>query len=212
MTQARSSPATVRDDLLAAALGLIVEHGDLSFSLRQLADAANTSTMSIYTQFGNREGLYRALAAEAFELFAAGLRTTLDGLDDADAHSALTEMAQAYRRFALDYPSAFDLIFGGIVSFDAVEALVTDFDGLPAPSENGYEVYGMFAAVFTNGVNAGLVRADVPLRLVMDGYWAQLHGLVALERLGYVRSPQDAEERFAFGIDAILAGLGPPRT
>ncbi|MEM7342296.1 MAG: WHG domain-containing protein [Actinomycetota bacterium] len=209
MSQDPAPSATVRDDLLAAALALIVEHGDLAFSLRQLAEAADTSTMSIYTQFGNREGLYRALAGEAFELFAAGL-AEVDVADNTDAPSALRAMAAAYRRFATEYPSAFDLIFGGVVSFDAVEPLVDEFEGRPAPSATGYEVYGMFASVFSNGVTAGSIRSDVPLRLVMDSYWAQMHGLVALERLGYVRSAADAGERFAFGIDTIIAGLAPP--
>lgn len=197
----------VREDLLGAAMKLVVESRDLSFSLRQLAEAAGTSTMSIYTHFGNREGLNRALSARAFGLFADELKRATAEIDPEDVVPLLRRMAQAYRKFAQDHPSGFDLLFGDINSFDTVPPLANQYEGLPSPSENGYLVYGLYYSAFETGVAQGVFRSDAPVRLVMDSFWAQLHGLVALERLGYVRSAEEAEDRFAYGIDAILRGL-----
>jgi AcrR family transcriptional regulator len=197
----------VREALLSAAMKLAAESRDLSFSLRQLAEAADTSTMSIYTQFGNREGLNRALSARAFGLFADELKRATADIDRKDVVPLLQRMAQAYRKFAQDHPSGFDLLFGDINSFDTVPPLSNQYEGLPSPSENGYVVYGLYYSAFETGVAQGVFRNDAPVRLVMDSFWAQLHGLVALERLGYVRSPQEAEDRFAYGIEAILRGL-----
>ena len=110
----------VREALLSAAMKLAAESRDLSFSLRQLAEAADTSTMSIYTQFGNREGLNRALSARAFGLFADELKRATADIDRKDVVPLLQRMAQAYRKFAQDHPSGFDLLFGDINSFDTV--------------------------------------------------------------------------------------------
>lgn len=197
----------VREDLLAAAMKLAVERRDLSFSLRQLAEEAGTSTMSIYTHFGNREGLQRALSSRAFGLFADELKRATKGMDAGDVLPLLRRMAHAYRIFAKDHPSGFDLLFGDINRFETTPPLLDQYEGLPSPSENGYIVYGLYYSAFETGVAKGVFRGDAPVRLVMDSFWAQLHGLVALERLGYVRSAEEAEERFALGIDAILAGL-----
>ncbi len=186
---------------------IVVEQRDLSFSLRQLADAAQTSTMSIYTHFGNREGLQRALSARAFDLFAEKLQLERQLAQKHNTQDLLRHMAIAYRKFAQAHPTAFDLLFGDIGSFDTVPPLSNDYEGLPSPSENGYVVYGMYAAAIEEGVRQGIFDDSAPSRLLMDTFWAQLHGLVALERLGYVRSPEDADERFDYGIEAILKGL-----
>ncbi len=202
-----NSRPDVREDLLDAAMEIVVEQRDLSFSLRQLADAARTSTMSIYTHFGNREGLHRALSARAFDLFAETLQQERQLAQKHNPQNLLRHMAIAYRTFALAHPSAFDLLFGDIGSFETVPPLSNEYEGLPSPSENGYVVYGMYASAIDEGVRLGIFDDSTPSRLLMDTFWAQLHGLVALERLGYVRSPADADERFAYGIEAILKGL-----
>lgn len=206
----RNSATNIREDLLSAAMKLAVDKRDLSFSLRQLAEAAGTSTMSIYTHFGNREGLYRALSARAFGIFAEELKVATADIDPNDVTPLLHRMAQTYRQFAKEHPPAFDLLFGDIGGFDIVLPLADQFEGLPSPSENGYAVYGQYWKAFETGVENGLFHRDMPLRHIMDCFWAQLHGLVALERLGYIRSARDADERFLMGIDAILSGLGAP--
>lgn len=211
MSDSKEKPKdSKRDTVLMAALQLMQEQGDLSFSLRKLADAAHTSTMAIYTYFGNREGLYRALATQAFATFAADVEHAMVKVGNKDARTILLKLAGMYRGLAQTHPSTFDLIFGGKVAFDRVEPLSDRFEGLPSPSANGYDVYSIFTDIVQQGVTEGVFRSDVPVRLLMDSYWAQLHGLVVLERTGYVRSPQDADERFAFGVQAILQGLGKP--
>ncbi len=204
---ATSETRDLRLDLLDAAMRIITESRNLSFSLRQLADAAGTSTMSIYTHFGNREGLHRALSARAFDLFAEALRQATNKVAEDDLLYQLRAMAAAYRSFALDHPPAFDLLFGDIGSLGAEPALTNAHEGLPSPSESGNAVYGMYNSVFEAGEKQGLFPDDAPVQLLMDSFWAQMHGLVALERLGYIRSPDDAADRFDYGVEAILRGL-----
>lgn len=197
----------LRERLLDSATALIEKQGELSFSLRQLAQAAGTSTMSIYTHFGNREGLCRALATRAFDEFTKEVKLAIDALEQASVDVQLRHMADAYRRMAFDHPTAFDLIFGGVVSFEDVSPISEQFSGLPTPSVSGYDAYGLFLDVFERGARENLLRSDMTSIQHMDCFWAQLHGLVTLERLGYVRSEKDANDRFAFGIDVVLAGL-----
>lgn len=50
-----------RDRLLKAALGLFIDRGYASTSVREIVDAAGVTKPVLYYYFGNKEGIYRAL-------------------------------------------------------------------------------------------------------------------------------------------------------
>jgi len=77
MTVAKQK-AGVYDKVLECAKEEFLSKGFLDASLRTIAQAAETSTGSIYTRFGDKEGLFNGLAESAFAPMHALAKEILD--------------------------------------------------------------------------------------------------------------------------------------
>ena len=102
------SPSTTRETLLDAALRLLEERGPGALRIRDLAAAAEKSTMGVYTHFGSKQGLLE-------QLYLHGFRRLEDQLNsvpsDGQGRQELLEFALAYRAFALDNEALYGLMF-----------------------------------------------------------------------------------------------------
>src|SRR3954463_16050967 len=103
-----SSSSTTRETLLDAALRLLEERGPGALRIRDLAAAAEQSTMGVYTHFGSKQGLLE-------QLYLYGFRRLEDRLNSVPSHSQgrqeLLAFALAYRAFALDNDALYGLMF-----------------------------------------------------------------------------------------------------
>ena len=117
--------------LVAAAAKLLAEGGPDGVSVRRVAAEIGTSTMAVYTHFGGKPELLRAVSVEGFRHLAARL-AEVEPTDDPVADIAA--LARAYRRSALDDPHLFAAMFGRNVAEvmatddERVEALTTFID------------------------------------------------------------------------------------
>src|SRR5829696_168370 len=102
------STSTTRDTLLDAALRLLEKRGPGALRIRDLAAAAEQSTMGVYTHFGSKQGLLE-------QLYLHGFRRLEERLDrvpsDGQGAQQLLEFALAYRQFALDNEALYGLMF-----------------------------------------------------------------------------------------------------
>ena len=99
----------VADRLLEAAARVLAEEGRDAVTARRLASEIGTSTMAVYTHFGSMDELLLHLWREGFARFGAALDgppTTADPVADWVAQG------WAYRRFALDNPHLYRVMFG----------------------------------------------------------------------------------------------------
>ncbi|HEY9303658.1 MAG TPA: TetR/AcrR family transcriptional regulator [Mycobacterium sp.] len=92
----------LRAAILTEAARLVAERGPDQVSLRELAREAGVSHAAPAHHFTDRRGLFTALAAEGFELLAAGL---------AGARPRFLDAALAYVRFALEHPGHYRVMF-----------------------------------------------------------------------------------------------------
>ena len=111
MPRVRKAPpgVDVRLALLDAAGELLLAEGADGMTTRRLAAMAGTTTQAIYTEFGGKEGIARAMYREGFERLAARMRAveeTPDPLFD------LLQLGHAYRDAALENPHFYDVMFG----------------------------------------------------------------------------------------------------
>ncbi|OBA61804.1 TetR family transcriptional regulator [Mycobacterium sp. 1100029.7] len=181
---------SVRDEMLHAAVGLLDEHGPDALQTRKVAGAAGTSTMSVYTHFGGMQALIAAVAEEGLRQFDEAL--TVPPSEDPVAD--LFVVGGAYRRYAIERPHMYRLMFGS-----------TSAHGINAPSHNVLtlsvaeieERYQSFAHV-VRGVHrcmqAGRIEAagasedggdDRAVVATAAQFWALIHGFVMLELAGY---------------------------
>src|SRR5690348_4791877 len=103
-----ATTSSTRDTLLEAALRLLVERGPGALRIRDLAAAADKSTMGVYTHFGSKQGLLEQLYLHGFERLEEQLKAIPS---DIPATDGLMQFAIAYRRFALDNEALYGLMF-----------------------------------------------------------------------------------------------------
>ncbi len=212
------------EEIKAAALSQIAEVGGPGLSLRGVARAIGMSPAGLYRYYDGRDDLLTDLIADAY----ADLASVVESAIDAGADSPRERFAagiRAYRRWGLEHPNRFLLIFG------------TPIPGYEAP-EDGPTVAGnrrMGEAFFSVGVDAWrrgefapvpLGRAvtegerslaaeidpDLPPALVpvMLGTWAHFHGLVTLEILNQFQWVYGDETGMLFDseMERLLDGIG----
>lgn len=97
----------LRRDLLDAAIEAIAHDGPAAVSLRSVAKSVGVSHAAPQTHFGDKSGLFAAIAAEGFER----LLTTLTTPPANGPSDAVTHLGVQYVRFALDHPAHFAVMW-----------------------------------------------------------------------------------------------------
>ncbi|MFT4081367.1 MAG: TetR/AcrR family transcriptional regulator [Nocardioides sp.] len=156
-----------RERLLLAARYELAEVGVGAVSLRSIARRAGVSHAAPKHHFGDRAGLFTALATEGFGHLATSLRQAASqGLRGQDLLSAL---GRTYLGCALEQPALFDLMIR--------PELVRDDDAqLQAAQRDAYAVLG-------EAVGGGPVRSAGNADRTNIA-WAFIHGLAVLVRTG----------------------------
>ncbi|HEX8630595.1 MAG TPA: TetR-like C-terminal domain-containing protein [Catenuloplanes sp.] len=154
--------------LVDEAARLLVEQGPEGLSLRKLAAAVGTSTMPVYTLFGDKHGLLAAMHREGFRRLGNELRAvarTADPLHD------LVQLGLAYRRAALASRHLYGLMFGR-----SVPRFSPDGEGRAAAQA----AYHPLVEGVARCQRAGVVAGEEPERVALH-LWAVSHGMVSLE-------------------------------
>jgi AcrR family transcriptional regulator len=174
--RARKAPpgVDVRVALLDAAGELLHREGPGALTTRRLAQEAGTTTQSIYTLFGGKEGIVRAMFREGYARLEARIRRVRD-TDDPLAD--LRESGRAYRAAALASPHYYDVMFGR-----PVPEFTPDADDLAASAATRALLERSVQRCIDAGVLVDGTRADQ----LAVWLWAAVHGLVSLELAGYL--------------------------
>jgi AcrR family transcriptional regulator len=169
--------------LLDRAGEMLLEHGQDGLSLRKLATAVGTSTMSVYTRFGGKPQLLAAMHREGFERLG---RALADVPDTGEPLHVLAGVGRAYRRAALASRSLYGLMFG-----PPPPGLVVSAEDAAAAEAT----YRPLVDAVRRCVDAGVLRGDpdgIALHL-----WAVAHGMVGLELAGRLPAGAgDADEAY----------------
>jgi AcrR family transcriptional regulator len=177
---------TVRDDLLHAAVALLDEHGPDALQTRKVSSAAGTSTMAVYTHFGGMRSLIAEVAQEGLRQFDAA--QTVPQTDDPVAD--LIAVGTAYRRYAIERPHMYRLMFGS-----------TSAHGITAPAGNvltlsiaeieqhqpsfAHVVRSVHRAMLAGRITVGSADDDASVVATAAQFWALIHGFVMLELAGF---------------------------
>lgn len=175
---------------------LLDGEGPSALTLRRVAERAGTSTMAVYTRFGDKDGLLGAMHAVGFRRLGAALTSAAARCPD-DPLAALAEMGLAYRRAALDSPHLYHLMFG--------EA-APDFH----PDDTGRAIadaaYEPLVAGVRRALEAGVLAGGTAERISLF-LWAVSHGFVSLEISRKLKL--DAEKAEAAYRDALVLSAMP---
>ncbi|MCV7409529.1 TetR family transcriptional regulator [Mycobacterium florentinum] len=177
---------SVRDEMLHAAVGLLDSDGPDALQTRKVASAAGTSTMAVYTHFGGMRGLIAAVAEEGLRQFDAAQTVP----QTADPVADLFTVGAAYRRYAIERPHMYRLMFGS-----------TSAHGINAPAGNvltltvaqieqhdpsfAHVVRVVRRCMLDGRITVGSADDDASVVATAAQFWALIHGFVMLELAGY---------------------------
>lgn len=225
-TAATADHERQREQLVDAALRVVADGGLGELTVRRIAEAAGTSTMSVYSRFGGRDGMLEAVYRRAFVILgdafragatvtttgsataAKGTRAVRSGDPEGGPLSRLLGLAFAYRAFALASPPRYAFMFGRPpVDFEPTEELRAEV------------LQGAFGPLIEAVRDASGHEGAQAVRMAYF-VWGTMHGLVGLELADVLRHPlpgwdvaapgdEGAGERmYAAGVRAMLRGLG----
>ena len=190
--------STTRETLLDAALRLLEERGPGALRIRDLAAAADQSTMGVYTHFGSKQGLLEQLYLHGFRRLEEWLNSVPPA--DGQRRQELLAFALAYRAFALDNDALYGLMF---------ERATPDFVPSDASRLAGLATFEMLATRVADW-RPDFTDPAADAHLI----WATMHGLVTIElmhrRWGgplVAHLQGDPEQHYATAIGSLLEAL-----
>ncbi|MBP2330910.1 AcrR family transcriptional regulator [Kibdelosporangium banguiense] len=158
--------------IIEAARTLIEEGGSQSLTMRAVADRLGIRAPSLYKHFPDKLAVEAGVIAIAMDEVAVALATA----------SSLSELATAYRAYAIEHPHIYRLMNSGPLPRHLLPAGVEDRAALP------------------------LVRAAGGDENVARAIWAFAHGMVILELDGRFPPGADLDAAWRTG----LAAFGDP--
>lgn len=182
----RIDPA-LRDRLVTELVGRL---GDDPITIRSLAAAVGTSTMTVYSQFGGMPGLWSAAREEGFRRLA----TAVAGVGErADPVEELMALAAAYVGHAFDHPGLYLTMFEARYAPPDPRIADASFDRLVAAADRARAI--------------GRFRADVDTCGAATQLWSTAHGLLMLALTGALPRHAVAEHLPPMA-HALFVGLG----
>jgi len=214
-------------EIKALARQQLAEAGPGALSLRAIAREMGMASSALYRYFASYDQLIGALCVDAYDSVADALTEARDTQPADDPARQWWAIGHAYRRWALDHPADFALIFG------------TPIPGFEAPPELTSPAAGRFAGVpaivYAAAVEAGVAdpdRTQVPATIesgeqlpdllgdpsasyparyvgILLNAWASLRGYLMGEVFGSLRQLiADTDQLYRTHLRTVMHGMG----
>ena len=215
------------DGIKAVARQQMSIYGTAGLSLRGIAREFNVTAPAIYNYFPRMDDLITALVVDAFTALADAMHTAIGDVNSESCAPKIRAAALAYRDWAIDHPSDFQLIYGNPIPGYVAPAEIT----VPLASRPFVDVIELFVLAHQRGeLTIPVEYAELPtalatymadrfmpllgdaplvlLRVVVSS-WARMHGMTMLEMFGHLTPVVgDAATFYACEIDGWMAYLG----
>jgi AcrR family transcriptional regulator len=199
----------LRRALIAAALAMVTEEQDWTFSLREVARRAGVSPSAPYNHFADKRDLLAEVAVSGFQRLRDGLAAAV--ADPQSPADAVVACLGTYVRLGMENPALYRLMFG---------PELTAFKGAERPPKMvtaGNDAKAILSRVISNGARSGdfdlLWDKEEQLALATFVAWSAVHGLTMLIIDNLMGQHVSAEAAIEEAIQTQLGGLrqGMPR-
>jgi AcrR family transcriptional regulator len=189
------------DEIVEAALGLVDDSGAHGLSLASVGKAVGMTPPALYHYFASREALLDALVLAGYADLGTAVETAVRQTQDRSPADRLAAITGAWRRWALDHPRRYSMLFTGsrreavdpLESVGAISqsmlALVTTIQEVAAGTDTGAgdategSVLDQDLARWGRSLTTPAEAPPAVLRLALST-WYRVHGLVSLEIVG----------------------------
>jgi AcrR family transcriptional regulator len=174
----------LRRALIDAAMAMVREDQEWTFSLREVARRAGVSHNAPYNHFADKRELLAAVAEAGFVALRERLLAAISGVKKPE--TSMVKSGIAYVKFGVDNPAHYRLMFGSIfvpLNNQRPEALIHAAAGAKR----------VLAEIIHQGAQAGIFLAPRASKKDLDiavlSAWSAVHGLTMLAIDGQVGPP-----------------------
>ncbi len=224
---------TVRDrareeltaEIKAAARGQLASNGAEALSLRAVARELGMVSSALYRYFPSRDALLTALIIDAYDALGDACEAAEAAAERGDLSGRWRAIAGAARRWAVDHPHEYALIYGTPVpGFSAPDDtidpatrvprllldLLVDAEAVVAPSgPTGIPVEPELGEQLDALVGQLPVSVDRARLLEGLGAWATIFGMISFELFGTFHNTfDDARPLFDHQVDLMARHMG----
>ncbi|MCZ8380662.1 TetR/AcrR family transcriptional regulator [Mycobacterium sp. CPCC 205372] len=180
----------LREAAIEAAVAEVDRVGAAGVSMREIARRAGVTHAALAYQFGDKAGLFTAIATEGFRLAAAAIGPAATGPD------AFLKGGMAYVMFALTHPGHYEVMFRPDLYGEDDPQLVEARDAA-------------FALLYDSARTSVAAPPTRDVTGVVVAGWSMSHGLATLWRTGNLRGRiGDDPTRLARQIAECIVELG----
>jgi len=178
-----------RQEILDAALRLIIEHGFSELSMRKIASRLGVTATTIYNYYASREELYFFIRIRGFELLFESIANTYKAKDD--PYEKLCAVVGEYVRFGIRNPDYYEVMF---ISRSVPKFL--DCIGTPLEKVAGREKEKSIQTFLfiAQGIAEYLKISDAKARYLTIRLWTELNGIVSLLNSRLLREVEEHTE------------------
>ncbi|HET7017489.1 MAG TPA: TetR/AcrR family transcriptional regulator [Streptosporangiaceae bacterium] len=193
MGRPREHGTATRAALLTTATALLSSEGVDAVTVRRVAAETGTTTRAVYSLFGDKDGLLRALFGEIAETMR---RYHLAVPEREDPVAELAELASAYRAAAREHPDLYPLYIG---------RAAYSLRPTAADIAHSFTSFERVEDAVRRAVKSGRFPGRAPEAIVVQ-LWSLVHGLASIELSGFLGDEDQAAARWRDAVSAALTG------
>ncbi len=198
MTARERRQARTKDEILNAAIELIMEQGIDNLQMREVAKRVDYSIGGLYQYFASKDEIINAACIEGDRRLTEYIKAVPTTLP---LKTYLCEVGEAYIQFARQNPNHFAILFS-MRTVGIAEPFAAD-----APEMEGS--FGILMTAVMRGIEAGQIQVTEGFGAweITYNLWAIVHGMATLE-VSYLRDFKfDFETANRHGLEIFVAGL-----
>ena len=185
-----------RAEILEAAERIFVAEGYDGATIRRIADEVGVSSTALYMHFPDKSAILHEICERTIEVLLERNRDIAS--KPIDAVVRVKMMLEAYMRWGIAHPNAYQLVYS--VPRAAIEALAGETDDLAG------QCYDIFAGVVREIAAAGRLR-DGTDDSAAQALWMACHGVVALLASRPNFGWADRDELIRVTLSGLIGGL-----
>jgi AcrR family transcriptional regulator len=166
----RTPSTEVEGALVDAAERLLAAEGPGALTVRRIAGEAGVSPQGVYNHLGGKDGVVEVLFTRGFDR----LRAAFAEVGGGDPIDDLTEAGRRYRRFALENPTTYSVMF---------DRAVPDYQPSPDAVAHAKASFTELVRLVARAIDTGALLPGDPTE-VAQRIWSSCHGQVSLELRG----------------------------
>lgn len=190
-----------RQQILDAALKIIIELGFDELSMRKIASRLGVTATTIYNYYASRDELYFYIRIRGFELLYECLERAFATHDD--PLEKMRAVVEEYLRFGITYPDYYEVMF---ISRSVPKFL--DCVGTPLEKVAGREKDTALKPFFliAGGIAGHLGIDNDEARYLTTQLWTELNGIVSLRNSRLLREVEDDVDGLVARLAADICG------